>query len=137
MDLILLVLVTRSVIMLKTAGEFTNREGAWICYTTGFAWLELILVLSHLRYEVLVFVVAAQEILLTLIPFYIVTLMIILAYATMLYQASLIEQRECVNLKPLESVCTRLDSLFATFSMLVVSKVTPFPPYLIVQSYHL
>jgi hypothetical protein len=122
-----LVLVSRSVIILNETKDFTtaagtwNVDGAWVCITTGFVWTELILVLSHLRYQVLVFVSAVGEIIMSLVPFYLITLMIIVAFGNMFFVANMIEGRDdCPLEQDDEATCTRGQYYYTTLAMMLV-----------------
>jgi hypothetical protein len=85
LDVTLLALVLRSTISLTQTSELTNSEGVWICITTGFVWIHLILVLARLRYAVAIFVRAVKEIVVKLVPFYLTTMLVVFSFGNMFY----------------------------------------------------
>lgn len=124
MDITLLILVLRSSFSLSQAQELTNSEGVWICITTGFVWIHLIMVMSRLRYEVAVFVRAVKQIIFKLVPFYLITMLVVFSFGNMFYIATLVEKRECPindnDIAILEGwTCNIWESYFTTFTMLL------------------
>ncbi len=132
-DIISLVLVTRSVVILSEAADFStantagswNVDGAFLCVTAGWIWAQLILVLSNFKYEILIFVSAVSKIIIKLIPFLIISVMTLFSFGSMLFIANLVEQRgnECPRRvgRDNEVMCTREESLYATTAMFLVS----------------
>ena len=127
----MIVLVSGSIYFLSAERDFStnhtagnwNVEGAWVCMTVGFVWAELILVLAHLRYEILVFVSAVWKIAMKLIPFYLIMIMTMFAYGNMLFVANLIEEPgntcEGTRRNGLDNqvMCTRQESYYAVLAM--------------------
>jgi hypothetical protein len=104
-------------------------QGCWVCITSGFVWTELIIVLSYFRYDLLVFVSAVGQIIVRLVPYYLLATMMILSYGNMFYVANLIERKEqdcIVEGKADEALCTRAESYYTALAMFFVSS----PPQL-------
>ncbi len=126
LDITLLFLVLRSTIILRKPHKLTQLEGIWICITTGFVWIHLIMVLGRLRQEVAVFVRAVKEIIYQLVPFYLITMLVVFSFGNMFYIATLVENRDCHHKDDSEGIlegwtCTTAESYFTTFTMLLSS----------------
>lgn len=122
-DEFLLILLVGSSIFLSKDRPLEYYEGVWICITTGAVWILFISVMSHLRFEVAVFVSAVKKVIIQLIPFLLTTLSIVCAFGNMLHIARFVEDRECVLPDDEESgllegwFCTLGGSYFTTFTM--------------------
>jgi ankyrin repeat protein len=117
-----LILLVGSSAFLSVDRPLYSYEGSWICITTGVVWLNLIVVISNLRFEISVFVAAIRKIVVQLIPFLLTTGTIILAFGNMFYIARLVEDRECISPDDESGLlegwfCTVQDSYFTTFTM--------------------
>jgi hypothetical protein len=102
-----------SVLILKYGMNYEHESYIFVL-TTGIVWFKLIFVISDLNYNVATFASALQSIVIRLQGFFVTTILVVLAFAHMLTNSSIWEERNCTGFEDCKFT-SRADSYYEVF----------------------
>lgn len=108
-----------SVFILDNEGIRNGTDAVVSVLTLGVVWIRLTYVLGDLFYGMAVFVASLQRIAMTLASFLVTSIVILCAFAHMLYHATKWDERYCLNSAMSSDAClmpSLTDSYYSTFT---------------------
>jgi hypothetical protein len=120
LDSLQILFLSWSLSIFGNGGIDTSREQWVVAITTGLVWVLLIMVVKDLNYNIAVFVVALQTIVLLLVPFMFTTSLIVSAFAHMFYVSNAFEPK-CTDADSSSQdwTCSLSNSYFRSYTMLL------------------